>query len=494
MRPGGLGWWGEQRERTSPVNVLLVTFDQLRADMVGHPLVATPAFDRLAAQGVHFARHFSQAAPCAPGRAALYTGTYQMNNRVVANGTPLDRRFDNIAHLAARAGFDPSLFGYTDQGIDPRDAENPNDPRLDTFTGILPGFTPTFWLPDDPQPWLEWLSGLGYETGANGYEQLTTESDRPAEHSLSAFLTNHFLEWLTQQDESWFAHVSYWRPHPPYCAAGEFSRMYDPADVGDGISPGEQLHPLHLAALEIPGSAAPSSEVERRALRAQYFGMVSEVDAQFGRIIDALEESGMWDETIVIMTADHGEQLGDHGLIEKLGFFEESYRVPCIIHSPRNSDAYGSVIERFTENIDIFPTLAVLLDQEIPVQCDGMPLTQFLEGVEPITWRTAAHYEWDWRYLFLGDREPGWPLHRFLEHQNLAVLRDDAGAYVHFGDGSWIQFDLIADPTWRTTTTNSAEVLPYTQAMLSWRQEHLERSMTDMLLTPERTGRWPVEH
>ena len=79
-------------------NVLLITLDQFRGDTLsaaGHPVVSTPNLDAIAAEGVRFARHFAQAAPCAPGRAALYTGTYQMNNRVVANGTPLDHRFDN---------------------------------------------------------------------------------------------------------------------------------------------------------------------------------------------------------------------------------------------------------------------------------------------------------------------------------------------------------------------------------------------------------------
>src|SRR5215210_6101724 len=113
-------------EDTASPNILLITLDQFRADCLscaGHPVVRTPALDDLAGQGLPLARHYSQAAPCSPGRAALYTGTYQMNNRVVANGTPLDSRLDNVAHAARRAGYQPTLFGYTDQGIDPRFAD-----------------------------------------------------------------------------------------------------------------------------------------------------------------------------------------------------------------------------------------------------------------------------------------------------------------------------------------------------------------------------------
>src|SRR5690349_20757031 len=134
--------WQDRGVSARP-NVLFITLDQFRADCLscaGHPVVRTPHLDRLAADGVRFARHYSQATPCGPGRASLYTGMYQFNHRVVANGTPLDRRFDNVALAGRRAGYEPVLFGYTDQSIDPRDADGPDDPRLSRYTGILPGF------------------------------------------------------------------------------------------------------------------------------------------------------------------------------------------------------------------------------------------------------------------------------------------------------------------------------------------------------------------
>ena len=132
------------------LNVLLITLDQFRADclsVAGHPLVKTPNLDRLAQQGVRLTKHYSQCAPCSPGRASLYTGMYQMNHRVVANGTPLDRSFDNVALLAQRAGYSPALFGYTDQAIDPRDARGPDDWRLNSFEGVLPGFDCKLFIP-----------------------------------------------------------------------------------------------------------------------------------------------------------------------------------------------------------------------------------------------------------------------------------------------------------------------------------------------------------
>ena len=107
------------------MNLLLVTLDQFRADCLsaaGHPLVRTPHLDRLAAEGVRFASHYSQATPCAPGRAALYTGTYQMNNRVVANGSPLEDRLDNVARLGHCFSADSliNLQDYQARGVDGR--------------------------------------------------------------------------------------------------------------------------------------------------------------------------------------------------------------------------------------------------------------------------------------------------------------------------------------------------------------------------------------
>jgi arylsulfatase A-like enzyme len=476
------------------VNVLFVTLDQLRADCIGaagHPLVATPALDRLCAHGVRFANHYSQAAPCSPGRAALYTGTYQMNNRVVANGTPLADRFDNVARVTRRAGYDPTLFGYTDTGIDPLVADGPKDPRLDVYDSVLPGFSVGLRLPEDQSPWTAWLSELGYEVRGTWVDALRGEPDRPAEHSHSAFLTDRFLQWLDRQDAGWFAHLSYLRPHSPYAAAGEYAQRYDPADVGLPIAPGPDVHPLHRAMLGLPVVAAPTDESEMRALRAQYLGMVTEVDAQVDRVLDAIDARGEWDDTVVVVAADHGEQLGDHGLLEKLGYFEESYHTPLIVRDPRRTAAHGAVVSAFTENVDVLPTVCELIGAEIPAQVDGLALTAFLDGQAPQWWRDAAHWEWDWRYVSIARGVTGWPSDRVVERQNLAVLRSTTHAYVHFGDGSWRCFDVGADPTWRTETRDPATVLPLVQAMCGWRQEHLDRAYPSMLLGADRLGRWP---
>lgn len=472
------------------MHVLFVTLDQFRADCLsaaGHPNVQTPHLDRIAARGTRFARHYAQAAPCAPGRASLYTGMYQMNHRVVGNGAPLEDRFDNVARLARRAGYDPALFGYTDQAVDPSLVTGADDERLDTYEGILPGFTAVLHQDGHFEAWRAHLEARGYGT-LTPYEALTTECDRPAEESASAFLTDHLLAWLDRQDGPWFAHASYLRPHPPYVAAGEFASAYDPADMVAPIEIGEILHPLHQVALSIPAVAAPTDPRAMAELQAQYLGMVAEVDAEMGRILDRLEALGQLDETVIIVTADHGEQLGDHGLLQKLGFFEESYRILCLVAAPGFPG--GQVCDLVTEAVDLVPTVAELLGQEVPVQCDGHSLVKLLAGERPEGWRTSAHYEWDWRDLLLGpaSRDPWDPN---LYRQNLAVLRTEDAAYVQFGDGSALCFDLAADPTWHTTCDDPAVILPLAQEMLTWRAEHLGGIYTQMILGEQRKGRWP---
>ena len=478
--------------QSGPVNVLFVTLDQFRADclsVAGHPLVETPNLDRLAASGVRFAAHFGQAAPCAPGRASLYTGLYQMNHRVVANGTPLEDRFDNVARLARRAGYAPALFGYTDQGVDPSLADDPDDPRLDAWEGVLPGFDPVLHLDDDLVGWLAWLEAQGYGTFEPD-RALSTEPERPAEASVSAFLSDALIDWIDRQDGPWFAHASYLRPHPPYAAAGPWSTRYSPDDVGTPLAADPGIHPLVDVARTVPVCAAPADPAAMAHLRAQYFGMVSEVDSQLGRVLDHLEATGQGRDTLVVVTADHGEQLGDHGLIQKVGFYEPTYAIPCIIRVPGEA-APGRVVEAFTEAVDLFPTIAELLGAEVPSPCDGVSLVPFLRGTEPGHWRTSAHWEWDWRDLVMGPHRTGGGDDPRLERVNLAVERTETHAYVQFADGSWRCFDLAADPGWHVTTEDPGVVLPLAQSMLTWRSTHLGGAYTQRLLGRERRGLWP---
>jgi arylsulfatase A-like enzyme len=226
-----------------------------------------------------------------------------------------------------------------------------------------------------------------------------------------------------------------------------------------------------------------------RYLRAQYYGMISETDFQLGRVVEAIEARGEWRDTLVIITSDHGDQLGDHGLIQKLGFFPESYHVLGLWRDPR-TELVGRTITAFSENVDLLPTLCDALGVDQPAQCDGRSLRSLMMG-EHVSWRSAAHYEWDYRKDWIKQHGGSWTKDQRLSNQNLSVsLGDDVG-YVQFGDGSFKCYDLKFDPTWRTECTDSVRILAAAQEQLVWRQEHLRRDMTDMRLGVDRSGRWP---
>jgi hypothetical protein len=248
-------------------NILLITADQWRGDCLGaagHPLLRTPAIDSLAAAGVCFLRHYAQAAPCSPGRASLYTGLYQMNHRVLRNGTPLDARHDNIAKALARRGYRPTLFGYTDQAVDPR-TTTPDDPRLTTYEEVLPGFEVAVKLPEDNGAWIAWMQSRGHRMPAEPWALHYPEGGRPElpttapprfdqDETETAFLTGAFLDWLGDRpkDAPWCAHLSFLRPHPPFVVPAPFNELYDPAErsrVPARRGPGRRGRAASLSAL-----------------------------------------------------------------------------------------------------------------------------------------------------------------------------------------------------------------------------------------------------
>jgi len=493
-------------------NVLFITADQWRGDCLGaagHPVVQTPNVDRLAAEGVLFRRHYANAAPCSPARAVLYTGLYQMTNRVCRNGTPLDDRFDTVAKAARRAGYVPTLFGYTDTGPDPR-GRAPRDPALTSYEGVLPGFDVRQALPEDDRPWLSWLAHRGVDVSDPARIHRPTDelapavSTRPpaygADQTQTAFLADAFLDWLTEQERAspWFAHISFLRPHPPFIVPEPYASLYEgveaPDPVGLGSAQAEaDLHPLVAFTLDrlaksdfIPGAAGLArdwSDEERRTIRQIYWGMISEVDAQLGRVFDAIKESGAWDNTVIVFTSDHAELMGDHHLFGKGGFFDGGYHVPLVVRLPGGAD--GAVVEAFTEAADIFPTIADLIGAVPANAPDGRSLRPFLEGRRPIAWRDHVFWEFDFRDVAGRAAEIRFGLPS--RSCNLAVIRDAATKYVHFAGLPPLLFDLEADPgetrnlaqepAWRERRLELAEFL------LAHRAAHLDQTLALTALT-----------
>lgn len=502
-------------EKTRLPNVLVITCDQWRGDSLsaaGHPVVQTPHADRLAREGVMFSRHYAGAAPCSPARACIYTGLYQMNNRVCRNGTPLDACHDNLALAARRAGYQPTLFGYTDTSPDPRDLA-PSDPALRTYEGVLPGFVVRQLLPEHQKPWLSWLAARGVDS-TSGFPDIHRPAKRSAEVSTappvygrdetpSAFLTGEFIRWLWEQDrpEPWFAHISFLSPHPPFIVPEPFNRMYEGASGPDfrrarDLAAEAAIHPYAAWGLEtlkkkkfLPGAKGKVrdwSDDEFRIIRSTYWGMISEVDSQLGRIWAALEVADIWDDTVILLMSDHAEMMGDHWSLGKGGFYDQSYHVPLIIRDPRRTKTRSQKVSAFTEAVDILPTVLDLIGEPVPAHLDGRSLLPFLKGATPAGWREAAHWEFDFRSIVKRDAEKHFGLSS--TQCNLGVLRCDRFKYVHFNGGlPPLLFDMDDDPD---ETRNLAQDDGYlrirlecAERLLAWRAEHLDQSLALMELT-----------
>ena len=504
-----------------PRKVLFISADQWRGECLsalGHACVRTPHLDALAAEGVLFRRHYTQASPCGPARTSLLTGLYMMNHRSVRNGTPLDARHTNLALEARKGGYEPTLFGYTDTSVDPR-GRAPGDPALKTYEGVLPGMAVGLQLPDHMAAWIADLKAKGYAIGgrADVYDPVPDypgaasrgASFRPpaftAEDSETAFIADTVLKFLSvRQDQPWFVHPVFLRPHPPLIAPEPYNSLYDPAEVPmptRAPSPTAEAaqHPFLAYALGDPpdlgwycGERIRLPEIEDRELRqirATYYGLISQVDDQIGRLMAHLKATGEDKHTLVVFTCDHGEMLGDHWLWGKPGYFDPSFHIPLIIRDPRQGadGARGRVVEDFTEAVDIMPTILDWLGLEAPPQCDGRSLRPFLEGGTPVDWRREVHWEYDFRDPV--EQRPETALGLASDQCTLNVIRDRRYKYVHFTALPPLLFDLEADPqelvNLAEDPAHASVVLAYAQKMLSWRMRHDERTLTGMFLTKD---------
>jgi arylsulfatase A-like enzyme len=502
-------------------NVLLITADQWRGECLSalhHPCVKTPNLDALISESVVFENHYSVCAPCGPSRASLLTGMYLQNHRSCRNGTPLDERHTNIALEMRNAGYAPALFGYTDTSRDPRTTA-PELLSRHAYEGVLPGFNAETLLTDDLIPWIEHLKSRGYKIPERNHFVYHHIADYPeaenrgrtfpppiyeAGDSVTAFLTNEAKAYLSKQNTSWFIHVSYLRPHPPFVAPKPYNSMYAASDVpfpirAETAEKEASIHPWLGRALDAIGDwfdpwmqssiGDDGYDKDIRQVRATYYGLITKVDHYVGELIQHLKQMGTYDDTMIIFTSDHGELLGDHWLFGKRGYFDQGYRIPLIVRDPRMeaNSCRNRHITNFTESVDIMPTILEWLNLDVPRQCDGRSLLPFCRGEIPSDWRTEVHWEYDFRDV--SDPTLEKELGISMDQCALNVIRDEQFKYVHFNGLPPLFFNLEDDPDSLKNLVGDQDyglkILEYAQKLLSWRMQNDERILTGMKLTSE---------
>jgi arylsulfatase A-like enzyme len=500
---------------TEVQNVLLIVVDQWRGDTISfldHPCVRTPNLDTLCRDGITLRNHYSQAAPCAPARASLLTGQYMMTHRVVQNGVPLDARHNNLAYELRRLGYDPALVGYTTTTQDPRTLSK-NDPRYRVSGGLMPGWTPIGRFDPAKRPYFDWLRQRGVEVPEPPEDIWLPANDSPTAPSRIAtkdsdtnYATEHGLAYLRGiKGIPWFLHLGYYRPHPPFIASEPYNTSHDPVNTptptrADSVTAEADQHPLLAHYINRVGRSnffqngeglcRDMSLNDIAYMRAAYYGLIAELDDHLGRVIDFLKDSGQYDSTLIVFTSDHGEQLGDHHLLGKLGYFDESYHIPMVIRDPRQSaDATrGTVVDAFTEAVDVMPTILNWLGAPVPRDCAGASLMPFVWGENPADWRTEVHWEFDFRPYYAAAGKPP-PFGLSIDQCGMAVIRDSRAKYVHFDALPPLFFDLEADPDQfenrAADPAYTGHILKYAQKMLSWRMRYAERTLTGYSASPQ---------
>lgn len=495
-------------------NVLFIVIDQLRADCISGDLashIELPNLRALMDDAVSFHRHFSVTNPCGPSRASLLTGQYAMNHRSIRNGTPLRHDAPNIATEMRKAGYMPMLFGYTDTSQDPR-VFHANDPALRDYEHYMNGFREVIEMRyESSYPWRSHLMNKGYEfeSFTSLYRPVSPTGGEPkvndpalyrAEDSDTAFLTDRFLSLMpAYREESWFAHLTYIRPHPPLVAPAPFNDMYDPVDLplptrskdaAEEVAVHPFFGPVHERVtpaknvVGFPDLAATDENVQ--TLRSIYLGLITEVDQHIGRVIAFLKESGQYDDTLIVVTSDHGEMLGDRHSWGKFTVHDAAYHTPLIIRDPRSGDRAGTVVTDPTETIDITPTILDWVGQDIPNSMDGRSLLPLLRGDVPDDWRRYTFSEFDFA-------EPANPtlwetsLGTGPSDSSLAILRDDRFTLVEFAaDLPPILFDhdqLGEQTNVADLPEHQSDLNRLTRLMLRHRMKNMDHTLSLVTIT-----------
>jgi len=389
-----------QPKRRRP-NILFVMPDQMRGQALGcmgDPNVHTPNLDRLASEGILFRNTFANSPVCCPARAILQTGLYCHRNGMVANDLRLRETHITIAEILRSQGYRTGFIGKWHLDGGPR----------------MPGYVP-------PGPRRQ-----GYEFwAANECNHRHFDSqyfrDSPEPIPIRRFETEiwtdlglEFLEGSRKDGRPFYLTIQMGPPHDPYQAPPEYEAKYDPEKI--------RLRPNYKAAPGVPG----------RKEIASYYAMITSIDDHVGRLMKALEEFGMAEDTVFLFASDHGDMLGSHGLRLKRKPWEESIRVPGILRYPRMVKK-GRVEEVLFSHIDFVPTLLGLCGIAPTVELQGADLSGLIRG-EARQGPDSVFFQIFGPYL-AGGVPAGWRgvrTHRYM--------------YARFRDRPWVLYDLAEDP------------------------------------------------
>ncbi|APH70731.1 sulfatase-like hydrolase/transferase [Aquibium oceanicum] len=470
-----------------PKNILFIMFDQLRWDYLscyGHPHLKTPNIDRLAAKGVRFTRAYVQSPLCGPSRMSTYTGRYVHSHGASWNNVPLKVGERTMGDHLRDAGMGCWLVGKTHMaadaegmrrlGLEPDSVigARVSECGFDVFErddGMRPEGPDGLYDPGGALKYNEYLRGKGYE-GDNPWHDYANSavddtgnvlsgwflknSDLPAnireEDSETPYLTRRGMEFIEGQgDKRWLCHLSYIKPHWPYIVPEPYASMFGRQDFLPPVRSQAERdtdHPVFRGFQNAPvGRALSRDDVRDKVLRA-YMGLIKQCDDQMGVLLGWLEETGRMDDTMIVVTSDHGDFMGDHWMGEKTFFHDASIKVPLIVYDPsEKADATrGTVCDALVECLDLLPTFVEAAGSD-PSRLDhvleGKSLLPLLRGGAARE-RGAVFCEYDYSASPLAGK-----LGLHPADARMFMVFDGRWKMIHFEGGFRpMLFDLDADP------------------------------------------------
>ena len=478
-------------------NILWIMTDQLRFDCVGangNRIIKTPGLDRLAEQSANFSHAFVQAPVCVPSRASFFTGRYPHSHRNRVNYTPLATSEVLLPAWLRNAGYRTAIVGkshlYYHYPPTADEARLTGFDLVDLHDGVY--FTDEWsayarWrqrhdpLRDIPYRRLARQVGrLRADLPANANPNRAAIDARFTDTAWTGLRTRERLKELAVGEQPFFLFCSFWKPHGPYEVPVPFDSMYN--DIEIPLPQPETLEtigrlPLPVQKLILRGKRPPYA-MDRQQLQwlyRSYYGTVSHLDQEIGLVLDALKEARLEDNTIVVFTSDHGDQLLEHGLIGKNVFFEASIRIPLMIRLPGivRPGSYDALVE----SVDVVPTLFELIGLPEPQSCQGQSLMSLCSrSGRPLPERDAVFCEnvipevitnggLDFSFA-KGEGVKG------IRHPDAKMIRTRRWKYNYYADGYAELYDLQEDPQEQrnlaASPAHKAIVTDLQQRILNW--------------------------
>lgn len=418
-----------EAEDAKPPNVLWIVTDQHRADVAGFAgdeRAHTPSLDRFAAESVRVTDLYCQAPLCVPARQSMLTGQFAHTHGAFRNTVDFPPAQRTVAHAFAEAGFATALFGKTHCNTAGFEVVRDFKAQLSDFLAEHP---------DGKRPGDEHFKFR--RSTESDYFDTMNPGNVPAGDGPRFFMEEHVvgdaLAWLEQRDDSrpFFVWASFLNPHPPLFAPDEFRALFADADLplfGSMVDTEPGLLPVHVDR-RVEQALGDVDDAALLEITRAYYAALAWTDHCVGELLDGLEQLGLADDTLVIYTSDHGELLGQHGLLQKRAFYEGATRVPCLLRWPGRLEA-GAVRDNVAQHVDLTATVLDLAGAEPPNAPAGRSMRALLSdgGAD---WEDVALSE-------LSGTPSGGEVRR--------MVRLGRHKYVWHADGEEALFDLEADP------------------------------------------------